>query len=161
LTKESLFFALSERNFALNIESRNDPLISLQISYGVGVGVRHEQDGTVTTSSINVTAAFNAIKLPVTSTPLFTEMLVSAMMLPLKVLPDPSVAEELTTKTTSHAVATPLVFRTNTIGEPAAVVSVPDDGIWNTKGPGPTSSNTPDVSRKDEVNDAYTPVVNI
>ena len=78
-------------------------------------------------SLIRVTAPLRARSLPSTTTPLFTEIEVSARMLPLKAVRVPSVAELPTCQKTLHAWA-PLMRLTLLS---VAVVSV--DAIWKMK----------------------------
>ena len=74
-----------------------------------------------------VTAPFRASARPDTCAPLFSEMLVSARMLPRKLVVVPSVAELPTCQNTLQG-EPPLVMSTD---EPLAVVSVLP--IWNMK----------------------------
>ena len=78
----------------------------------------------VTESSISVTAPLRARSLPFTLAPSFTEIDVSARMLPWNAVLVPSVAELPTCQKTLHAWA-PLTSRTLLS---VAVTSV--DGIW-------------------------------
>ena len=95
----------------------------------------------VTTSSLSVTAAFNAYSPPATVTPLLSEIEVKARTVPAKIVVVPSVADEPTCQNTLHACA-PLMRTTD---DSVSVIRV--DPIWKTKSafgsPWPSRVSTP------------------
>ena len=83
----------------------------LGLELGEGLAAADEQLDAEIVSLINVTAPFRASARPLSVTPVAIVMEVMAMIVPAKVVPDPSVAELVTCQKTLQALA-PLTRRT-------------------------------------------------